>query len=527
MQASDFRKDDHPTMGRKLSAGFAISAVTVAAIAMLVLSCGDAGVEPSAPPVLVATAVTVTPGSATFSALGDTARFTAEVRNQNGHVMASATVTWASSAATVATVSASGLVTAAGNGMATINATAGSASGSAAVTVAQTVSAVVVTPAVDTLLAGDTLRLAAEARDANSHAVAGQAFSWASGDTAVAVVDLFGLVTGVGIGEVEITAMSSGVAGRATVTIAAAAATTVAVKPDDVTFQTIGDTVRMAAEVRDQIGRLMEGATVSWTSADATVAAVDSTGWVTALANGTTTITATVGEASGTALVRVVDVDVGQFLEEKPRIAASMMWLLTDGRREPYAEWPQALKDKLASAIDQVLGEATGLPDVMTNRFADLLSDDDRFLTVYSKEDAEDLYLANVAYSLILEMARALPWSLDDLSDRELEMLLGSQGFFLRIAGTREGYQGYEVAGYTAPARPLLIRDFMENQDLVHVDINTITYKETGICGRESPSLDLTKEARNAQIQPVRHRVDPQGACCAGSQNPSIYVTVS
>ena len=116
MQASDFRKDDHPTMGRKLSAGFAISAVTVAAIAMLVLSCGDAGVEPSAPPVLVATAVTVTPGSATFSALGDTARFTAEVRNQNGHVMASATVTWASSAATVATVSASGLVTAAATG---------------------------------------------------------------------------------------------------------------------------------------------------------------------------------------------------------------------------------------------------------------------------------------------------------------------------------------------------------------------------------------------------------------------------
>ena len=62
---------------------------------------------------------------------------------------------------------------------------------------------------------------------------------------------------------------------------------------------------------------------------------------------------------------------------------------------------------------------------------------------------------------------------------------------------------------------------------LVHVDIISMTYKEIGICGLESPSLGLTKEARNAQIQPVRHRVDPQGTECAGGQNPSIYVTVS
>ena len=415
----------------------------------------------------VATTIAVTPDTLELTALGQTAQLSAEVRDQAGRVMEGVAVSWSSNDTTIVAVDSAGSVTATGNGMATLSATAGPASSTVAVTVAQEVSAVVVTPAADTLLAGDTVRLAAEARDANGHTVAGQDFSWTSGDTAVAAVDPTGLVTAVGIGEVEITATSSGVAGRATVTVAAPAATTVAVEPDDVTFQTIGDTVRMAAEVRDQIGRVMEGAAVSWRSADGTVAAVDSTGLVTALANGTTTITAMAGEASGTALVRVVDVDVGQFLEQNPRIAASMVWLFTDGRRKPYAEWPQALKNKLALAIDQVLGEGTGLPDVIPNRDADLLSDDDFFLTVYSKEDAEDLYLANVAYSLILEMARTLPWSLDDLSDRELEMLLGSQGFFTSIAGTREGYQGYRVAGFTAPARPLLIRDFMENQDLV------------------------------------------------------------
>ena len=49
--------------------------------------------------------------------------------------------------------------------------------------------------------------------DANGHAVAGAAFTWASGDTSVAVVDASGLVTGAGAGDVEVTATSSGVTG--------------------------------------------------------------------------------------------------------------------------------------------------------------------------------------------------------------------------------------------------------------------------------------------------------------------------
>ena len=68
-------------------------------------------------------------------------------------------------------------MTAAANGSATITATAGSASGTAAVTVAQVVSAISVSPAADTLLAfGDTVRLTAEATDANGHAVAASGF---------------------------------------------------------------------------------------------------------------------------------------------------------------------------------------------------------------------------------------------------------------------------------------------------------------------------------------------------------------
>ena len=81
--------------------------------------------------------------------------------------MSGAAVTWTSSDASVAVVDASGLVTAAGNGTATITASAGAASGTAVVTVTQAASSVEVEPAEATLAAlGDTVRLAATVFDA-------------------------------------------------------------------------------------------------------------------------------------------------------------------------------------------------------------------------------------------------------------------------------------------------------------------------------------------------------------------------
>ena len=137
--ARTFAGDGTTVRGQLIASCFRIPAMAAAGIAMLVLSCGDGAVEPPAAPAPVVATVTVNPGSAAFSALGETARFTAEVRDQNGQVMSGAAVAWASSDASVATVDASGVATAAANGSATITATAGSVTGTAAVTVEITV----------------------------------------------------------------------------------------------------------------------------------------------------------------------------------------------------------------------------------------------------------------------------------------------------------------------------------------------------------------------------------------------------
>ncbi|MYI07172.1 MAG: hypothetical protein F4059_07635, partial [Gemmatimonadetes bacterium] len=132
-----------------------------------------------------------------------------------------ATVTWASSSAGVATVSAAGLVTAVGNGSASISASVGAVSGSASVTVAQEASAVVVSPVADTVPVGDTLRLVAELSDANGHAVVGEGLlTWMSSDPSVATVDESGLVSGIAAGTATVTAATADVRATAEITVA-------------------------------------------------------------------------------------------------------------------------------------------------------------------------------------------------------------------------------------------------------------------------------------------------------------------
>ena len=279
-------------------------AAGLAAIALSALSCGEGSTEPEPAPLRPAT-VTVTPATAELTALGATVAFAAEVRDQHGALMPNASVSWSSSDALVGPVDGSGLATATGNGSATITATAGEASGSAALTVRQTVSAVTVTGSADPIVERDAVLFSAVAADVNGHAVNDAAFAWASSDATVAVIDDSGLVTGVAPGRATATATAAGVSGSAEFVVAAAVPTAITVTPDTVVFAALGRTRQLSAEVRDQIGRAMAGVSVSWSSGDEAVAAVNPTGLVTAGGVGATRIRAAAGEATGAAVVMV------------------------------------------------------------------------------------------------------------------------------------------------------------------------------------------------------------------------------
>jgi uncharacterized protein YjdB len=67
----------------------------------------------------------------------------------------------------------------------------------------------------------------------------------------------------------------------------------------------LGETVQLGAAAEDANGNPVAGLTAAWTSSDAAVATVDGAGLVTAVGNGSVTITATMDGVAGTAAVTV------------------------------------------------------------------------------------------------------------------------------------------------------------------------------------------------------------------------------
>ena len=198
-----------------LATGIATGAVEITATSSSVVGRARVVVAVAAP-----TMVAVTPDSVSLMALGDTVRLSAEVLDQAGRPMPGAAVAWSSADPAVVSVDSTGLVRAEGSGATTVMATAGSASGSASVSVTQSASSVMVTPPEASIGPGDTLRLAAQALDANGHPVVGAEFSWSSSDESVATVDGSGLVRGTAAGATTITAAAGHLHGTSEITVA-------------------------------------------------------------------------------------------------------------------------------------------------------------------------------------------------------------------------------------------------------------------------------------------------------------------
>ncbi len=145
-----------------------------------------------------------------FTSIGESAGFTATVRDQGGNVISGAPVAWSTENGSVATVSDNGTVTAAGNGTTQVTATSGSASASASVTVNLPVATVSVAPTTIRTKEGEQAQLTATAKDATGAVVPGAAFNWNSGNPFMVTVDGSGLLTGQNPGTTFVTASLQG-----------------------------------------------------------------------------------------------------------------------------------------------------------------------------------------------------------------------------------------------------------------------------------------------------------------------------
>ena len=242
-------------------------------------------------------------------------------------------VTWSSSNASVATVNSSGLAKAVAVGSTTITATSGSVSGSTSLAVTPTtLSSISVTPANPSIPMGVTKQFAARGiySDGTSRDITTQV-TWSSSNTSVATVNSSGLATAVAAGTATITATSGSISGSTTLTVTSATLSSISVTPAnpsmpvEVTTLTVTSATlssisvtpanpSMPVGVSQQFaarGIYSDGTThdistqVTWSSSNTSVATVNSSGLVTTVATGSTTITVTSGSISGSTTLTV------------------------------------------------------------------------------------------------------------------------------------------------------------------------------------------------------------------------------
>ena len=178
------------------------------------------------------------------------------------------------------------------------------ASASVNVTCAAPVAAVTISPASVNLQIGQTSQLTATLTDASGNVLTGRTVTWSSDNGSVATVSGTGLVTAGSAGTATITAMSEGKTGTASVTVSNTPVASVTVSPATASL-TVGQTAQLTATTKDANGNILSGRPVTWSTSNASVATVSSSGLVTAAGAGSATITAMSEGKSGTATITV------------------------------------------------------------------------------------------------------------------------------------------------------------------------------------------------------------------------------
>lgn len=155
--------------------------------------------------------------------VGSTAQLQAIARDAGGSMVTGRPTTWTSEDPSIASVTASGLVSARRPGQTTVAATVEGVTGGATIIVTQPpVASVHVTPSNPSLRVGETQRMTATARAEGGEVVDG-IVRWASSNLAVAEVSADGLVKANATGKATIIATVDGVDGSTVVTVADAA----------------------------------------------------------------------------------------------------------------------------------------------------------------------------------------------------------------------------------------------------------------------------------------------------------------
>ena len=256
-----------------------------------------------------------TPSVLVLSALTAESTVVATGLDARGHPVSGVPISWASQAATIASVTPAGRIRAVDNGTTRIVAQSGALRDSVTTIVEQQAKSVVIRPdPVPAIVAlGDQVSLVASATDSLGFVVAvpNKSPGWATLDPTTATVDRNGLVTGVGVGRGRIVAVIDAARDTVAVDVGDLAASIV-LQPPSATLASLKDTLHLSATVRNSRGNLIQNPVITWRASDSAITRVDTVPQPLAVAVGvgTVRIIAVSGSVADTSIVTVTNAPV-------------------------------------------------------------------------------------------------------------------------------------------------------------------------------------------------------------------------
>ena len=146
--------------------------------------------------------------------------------------------------------------------------------------------------------------------DCDGNSIRGKTIKFSGTNPTVASVTDAGVIVGLTVGTAVITASANGKTADANVTVTPEKVSTVTVTPTTRTLRR-SNSLQMSALGKNNQGVVINGITFQWASSNSSLASVDNTGRVLALAPGTVTISATSDGQTGTSLLTITEVPIG------------------------------------------------------------------------------------------------------------------------------------------------------------------------------------------------------------------------
>jgi len=307
------------------------------------LSCGDSSTAP-APARVARVQFTETADSVE---IGSTRLLSVQLLDAQGVALSGRTVTWQSSDTSVATVDNAGTVTGRRIGVTTVTALADTASGTVGLVVRPLqVTHVTLPAAAYTLTEGDTLTLKApQLVDRTGAAVTDRQVTYAlSSGTAVQVTP-GGFVTATTAGSAVVTARIDTIATPIAFTVNPAVVASVRVIPS-LADVAVGHLLHTQATAYAPGGAQLTGHQYTYTSANSGVATVNTSGVITGIAPGATTVTVATGSGSMIVPVSVASLGGGTFHVDV-RFLGTVSTTLRTAALAAAARWEQVITQPL------------------------------------------------------------------------------------------------------------------------------------------------------------------------------------